>query len=200
MWNYPEQATTEYGAAQALLQLGHAPRLPPIRATQQPSSATTGHPRPILLHPPLTATACYCPFEPILPSPRIEPQSMLQQQSPPPLRPSRLKIQRPRWTANERFKLFMAVVEDKQLDDMTTFAWDRIATRVGRSKKACKDQWRREILKSLIHHFESEVTNTTTTTSSMRRPSAPEEDDDDEEDDESIETLTASEAEMMDTL
>lgn len=94
----------------------------------------------------------------------------------------------------------MAVVEDKQLDDMTTFAWDRIATRVGRSKKACKDQWRREILKSLIHHFESEVTNTTTTTSSMRRPSAPEEDDDDEEDDESIETLTASEAEMMDTL
>lgn len=34
---------------------------------------------------------------------------------------------------------------------MTTFPWDKIAAVVGRDKKACKDQWRREVLPSLLH-------------------------------------------------
>lgn len=56
---------------------------------------------------------------------------------------------RPRWQESERLGLFNAVVQEKQLDDMASFRWDRIAMMVGRAKKACKDQWRREVLPAL---------------------------------------------------
>lgn len=57
---------------------------------------------------------------------------------------------KPRWKDNERLSLLKAIVKEKQLDDMTSFSWDKIALAVGRAKKACKDQWRREVLPALM--------------------------------------------------
>ncbi|CAO3701627.1 hypothetical protein G6F70_001683 [Rhizopus microsporus] len=56
---------------------------------------------------------------------------------------------KPRWSAEDRMQLIMAIIEDKKLGDMTTFNWEHVATRVNRGSKACKDQWRREILPAL---------------------------------------------------
>ncbi|CDS07014.1 hypothetical protein LRAMOSA09537 [Lichtheimia ramosa] len=61
---------------------------------------------------------------------------------------------RPRWQAQERLKLFLAIAEDKQLEDMSTFRWGPIACKVGRSRKACKDQWRREVYRSIVQYLE----------------------------------------------
>ncbi|KAI7876175.1 hypothetical protein K492DRAFT_198673 [Lichtheimia hyalospora FSU 10163] len=61
---------------------------------------------------------------------------------------------RPRWQAHERLKLFLAIAEDKQLEDMSTFRWGPIACKVGRSRKACKDQWRREVYRSIVQYLE----------------------------------------------
>ncbi|KAI9318085.1 hypothetical protein BX666DRAFT_1877156 [Dichotomocladium elegans] len=63
------------------------------------------------------------------------------------------RLVRPRWQPRERLNLLLAVVEDKQLDDMAAFDWNTVAFKVGRSRKACKDQWRREIFRSIIDHF-----------------------------------------------
>ncbi|ORX55721.1 hypothetical protein DM01DRAFT_1335116 [Hesseltinella vesiculosa] len=60
---------------------------------------------------------------------------------------------KPRWKESERLDLFKAIVREKQLDDMTTISWDRIAIAVGRAKKACKDQWRREVLPTLLKNM-----------------------------------------------
>jgi hypothetical protein len=57
---------------------------------------------------------------------------------------------KPRWQPAEKQELMEAIVKDKELDDMATIRWDRIAMAVGRAKKACKDQWRREILPTLL--------------------------------------------------
>ncbi|KAI8090032.1 uncharacterized protein BX664DRAFT_386424 [Halteromyces radiatus] len=57
---------------------------------------------------------------------------------------------KPRWQETERKNLLKAIVKEKQLDDMTSFSWDRISLAVGRAKKACKDQWRREVLPALL--------------------------------------------------
>jgi hypothetical protein len=54
---------------------------------------------------------------------------------------------KPRWTAEEKSELFEAIVRHKSLDIMSTFDWALIGQDVGRLDKACKDQWRRGILK-----------------------------------------------------
>jgi hypothetical protein len=62
---------------------------------------------------------------------------------------------KPRWQDSERLDLLEAIVKDKKLDDMKTIRWDRIAVAVGKAKKACKDQWRREILPNLMKNLKS---------------------------------------------
>lgn len=57
---------------------------------------------------------------------------------------------KPRWQDSERQELMEAIVKEKNLDDMSTIPWDKISKAVGRAKKACKDQWRRELLPNLI--------------------------------------------------
>ncbi|KAG2234947.1 hypothetical protein INT48_005101 [Thamnidium elegans] len=57
---------------------------------------------------------------------------------------------KPRWQETERLELLEAIVKEKELDDMTTIRWDRISLAVGRAKKACKDQWRRELLPNIM--------------------------------------------------
>ncbi|KAG2175465.1 hypothetical protein INT43_001112 [Umbelopsis isabellina] len=64
---------------------------------------------------------------------------------------------KPRWNNKERCNLFMAVIKDRDLDDMSTYNWDKIASKVGRARKACKDQWRREVLPALIHGLKTDV-------------------------------------------
>ncbi|KAI8985069.1 hypothetical protein BDB01DRAFT_788819 [Pilobolus umbonatus] len=59
-------------------------------------------------------------------------------------------INKPRWQEAERLGLLEAIVKEKNLDDMASIRWDRISLAVGRAKKACKDQWRREILPHLM--------------------------------------------------
>ncbi|KAI9478453.1 MAG: hypothetical protein EXX96DRAFT_248595 [Benjaminiella poitrasii] len=61
-----------------------------------------------------------------------------------------LTSNKPRWQNHERQGLLEAIVREKCLDDMTTIPWDAISKSVGRAKKACKDQWRRELLPYLI--------------------------------------------------
>ncbi|GAA5802531.1 hypothetical protein HPULCUR_007998 [Helicostylum pulchrum] len=55
--------------------------------------------------------------------------------------------EKPRWTTKEKKELFEAVVRHKSLDIMATFDWNAIGNDIGRVDKACKDQWRRGILK-----------------------------------------------------
>jgi hypothetical protein len=62
--------------------------------------------------------------------------------------------EKPRWTTDMRKKLFHIVVEQKKLADMATFEWATIGKQVGRSGKACKDQWRRALLPKLQQSFE----------------------------------------------
>lgn len=64
---------------------------------------------------------------------------------------------KPRWNNAERNNLFMAIIKDKQLDNMASYNWDKIAIDVGRARKACKDQWRREVLPSFIHHLKTDL-------------------------------------------
>ncbi|KAG2192571.1 hypothetical protein INT47_006203 [Mucor saturninus] len=62
---------------------------------------------------------------------------------------------KPRWQEAERLELLEAIVKEKELDDMTTIRWDRISLAVGRAKKACKDQWRRELLPNILKGLRS---------------------------------------------
>ncbi|OAD69103.1 Homeodomain-like DNA binding domain-containing transcription factor [Phycomyces blakesleeanus NRRL 1555(-)] len=62
---------------------------------------------------------------------------------------------KPRWKDAERLRLFQAIVKDKLLDDMASFHWDKIAVEVGRPKKACKDQWRRELLPNFMARMQA---------------------------------------------
>ncbi|KAG2232902.1 hypothetical protein BDF21DRAFT_433954 [Thamnidium elegans] len=55
--------------------------------------------------------------------------------------------EKPRWTTKEKRELFEAIVRHKTLDIMATFDWNAIGADIGRVDKACKDQWRRGILK-----------------------------------------------------
>lgn len=64
---------------------------------------------------------------------------------------------KPRWNTSERTKLFMAIIKDKGLDNMASYNWERIACSVGRARKACKDQWRREVLPALIHNLKTDL-------------------------------------------
>ncbi|KAI9273595.1 hypothetical protein BY458DRAFT_570422 [Sporodiniella umbellata] len=57
--------------------------------------------------------------------------------------------QKPRWNDAEKQYLLEAIVKEKKLDDMSTISWDRISAVVGRATKACKDQWRRELLPNI---------------------------------------------------
>lgn len=66
---------------------------------------------------------------------------------------------KPRWQDAERLELLEAIVKEKELDDMTTIRWDRISLAVGRAKKACKDQWRREVLPNLMRGLKSSSNN-----------------------------------------
>ncbi|KAG2195464.1 hypothetical protein INT47_000429 [Mucor saturninus] len=56
-------------------------------------------------------------------------------------------IEKPRWTTEEKLELLDAVIKHKSLDIMATFDWNVIGADAGRTDKACKDQWRRGILK-----------------------------------------------------
>ncbi|KAL0086587.1 hypothetical protein F4703DRAFT_1847720, partial [Phycomyces blakesleeanus] len=38
---------------------------------------------------------------------------------------------------------------------MASFHWDKIAVEVGRPKKACKDQWRRELLPNFMARMQA---------------------------------------------
>lgn len=62
-------------------------------------------------------------------------------------------INKPRWQDSERQDLIEAIVKEKSLDDMSTIPWDNVSMAVGRAKKACKDQWRRELLPGLLRGF-----------------------------------------------
>jgi hypothetical protein len=62
-------------------------------------------------------------------------------------------MNKPRWQEAERLELLEAIVKEKNLDDMTSIRWDLISLAVGRAKKACKDQWRRELLPNLMRRF-----------------------------------------------
>lgn len=64
---------------------------------------------------------------------------------------------KPRWNNAERSNLFMAIIKDKQLDNMASYNWEKIAIDVGRARKACKDQWRREVLPTFIHHLKTDL-------------------------------------------
>lgn len=60
---------------------------------------------------------------------------------------------KPRWTVEEKAELFEAVIRHKSLDVMSTFDWAAIGADIGRVDKACKDQWRRGVLKMLKDSF-----------------------------------------------
>lgn len=64
--------------------------------------------------------------------------------------------EKPRWSNPMKNALLEAVIEQKELSDMATFNWAAIGKQVGRSGKACKDQWRRAILPKLQQLFEDE--------------------------------------------
>ncbi|CAO3698703.1 unnamed protein product [Rhizopus stolonifer] len=115
--------------------------LPPIRCFDPLNPEYTK--RPILdsIHP-LDATMeppslplkrrSFHAFEPVHESPK---RHSLQEER-----------KKPRWSMEDRARLIYAIIKDKQLDDMTTFDWNSISSHVHRNHKACKDQWRREIL------------------------------------------------------
>lgn len=135
---------TEQQAAEALLRLGN------------PSTASVSSTLSSVSTPPeerLPSLTDMIPFEPTA---KQKPSKLTRKKS------TNWLVQRakpwkattkPRWQESERLNLFHAIVEDKKLDDMATFQWDRIAMAVGRAKKACKDQWRREVLPSLMKGF-----------------------------------------------
>ncbi|KAI8080008.1 uncharacterized protein BX664DRAFT_376736 [Halteromyces radiatus] len=65
-------------------------------------------------------------------------------------------ISKPRWTDKERHDLLLAVIKEKQLDDMTTFDWDHISKVVKKqSRQSCQDLWYNEMLSSLMTMYHS---------------------------------------------
>ncbi|KAL0141893.1 Homeodomain-like DNA binding domain-containing transcription factor [Mucor lusitanicus] len=60
---------------------------------------------------------------------------------------------KPRWQDVERQTLMEVIVQEKELDNMASIPWDKVSNVVGRAKKACQDQWRREILPYLLKGF-----------------------------------------------
>jgi hypothetical protein len=68
--------------------------------------------------------------------------------------------EKPRWSNPMRHALLMAIIEQKELSEMASFNWASIGKQVGRSGKACKDQWRRAILPKLQHMYEEDFENT----------------------------------------
>ena len=67
------------------------------------------------------------------------------------------KMERPRWTREERYVLLKAILRHKKLKEMRTFHWEHICQEVGKKKKNCKDQWKLELLPSFLYMF-SETT------------------------------------------
>lgn len=65
--------------------------------------------------------------------------------------------EKPRWSNPMRHTLLLAIIEQKELADMATFNWAAIGKQVGRSGKACKDQWRRAILPKLQQMYERDI-------------------------------------------
>ncbi|KAI7900250.1 uncharacterized protein BX663DRAFT_563181 [Cokeromyces recurvatus] len=63
--------------------------------------------------------------------------------------------EKPRWSVEMREALFNAVIAHKGLMDMASFDWPVIGKQIGRSGKACKDQWRRALLPKLQQTFEA---------------------------------------------
>ncbi|KAI9475703.1 MAG: hypothetical protein EXX96DRAFT_638934 [Benjaminiella poitrasii] len=61
--------------------------------------------------------------------------------------------EKPRWSIGMREALFNAVIAQKGLTDMASFDWAEIGRQIGRSGKACKDQWRRALLPKLQQSF-----------------------------------------------
>lgn len=76
--------------------------------------------------------------------------------------------EKPRWTPQLREALLKAVISFKNLDDMTSFHWSQIGKQVGRSGKACKDQWRRALLPKIqqtFDHYEPDYASSFTASS-----------------------------------
>lgn len=63
---------------------------------------------------------------------------------------------KPRWTMMEKAELFEAVIKHKKLSVMSSFDWAEIGADCGKQDKACKDQWRRGVLKMLRDSFEDD--------------------------------------------
>ncbi|KAI8084095.1 uncharacterized protein B0P05DRAFT_536143 [Gilbertella persicaria] len=78
------------------------------------------------------------------------------QNSPDSYKASKNGKEKPRWTAEMRTLLLNAVVNHKGLSDMTSFDWAAVGLEVGRSGKACKDQWRRAILPRIQRIFDND--------------------------------------------
>ncbi|CAO3656921.1 unnamed protein product [Mucor hiemalis] len=63
---------------------------------------------------------------------------------------------KPRWTMLEKSELFEAIIKHKKLGVMSSFNWAEIGADCGKQDKACKDQWRRGVLKMLRDSFEED--------------------------------------------
>ncbi|CAO3650817.1 unnamed protein product [Cunninghamella blakesleeana] len=65
-------------------------------------------------------------------------------------------ITKPRWSNKERSKLLIAVIEEKQLENLSTFRWKEISKQLNskRSCRACRYQWKYELLPRLKTTYE----------------------------------------------
>ncbi|KAI8328571.1 hypothetical protein BC941DRAFT_444666 [Chlamydoabsidia padenii] len=56
-------------------------------------------------------------------------------------------VTKPRWSDEERAKLIQAVIQEKKLNDPTSFLWHRISLSVPHhSSRACQDRWFNDML------------------------------------------------------
>ncbi|KAI8353322.1 hypothetical protein BD560DRAFT_408238 [Blakeslea trispora] len=128
--------------------------LPSIHSLVRP--VVVLHPaRPYVLHPPLHLYRV--PYQPPCPKEETVLNKIIEEEDSEDEEMSDLKqAEKPRWSQAMRASLFQVIVAHKGLSDMTSFDWTSIGQEVGRSGKACKDQWRRAILPRLQQSFELE--------------------------------------------
>ncbi|ORZ08193.1 hypothetical protein BCR42DRAFT_455723 [Absidia repens] len=63
---------------------------------------------------------------------------------------------KPRWSDEERTKLLMAVIEEKTLDQLTTFDWQRVAAGVkNQNRTTCRDRWRDDLLPVILQLYQT---------------------------------------------
>ncbi|CAO3599383.1 unnamed protein product [Absidia cylindrospora] len=79
---------------------------------------------------------------------------------------------KPRWSDEERTKLLMAIIEEKTLNQLTTFDWQRIAAGVKNQNRAtCRDRWRDDLLPVILQLYQTS-TSSPSSTSSLTPPSS----------------------------